>query len=357
MNIYINARFLTQNVTGVQRYAIEISKRLKKLYPNTLFISPKKIMHKDLMNEFNGLPYGIFNGHLWEQIVLPHYLKKVNNPLLVNLGNTAPLCYKKQIITIFDLSFLINPEWFSKKFYYYYQFLIPKIAKNSLKIITISEFSKKEIIRLLHIPEQKIKVIYCGVDTKFRQKISVNELLKNRPKNYILSVLSLEPRKNIHNLILAFKKIGLPDIQLILVGSRSNVFANNKLKDIIHSKKNIFFTGYLSDDELIRLYSEAKLFVYPSYYEGFGLPPLEAMACGCPVVVSNAASLPEVCGDAAQYIDPYNVESIAEGINKVLTDEPLRQSLIEKGLERARLFSWEKSAQEHIEVFEEVVSP
>jgi glycosyltransferase involved in cell wall biosynthesis len=356
MNIYINARFLTQNVTGVQRYAIEISKQLKKLYPDIKFISPKKIIHKDLMNEFCGLTCGILTGHSWEQIVLPNYLKKVNNPLLINLGNTAPLFYKKQIITIFDLSFLINPEWFSKTFYYYYRFLIPKIAKKSLKIITISEFSKKEIIRLLHIPEQKIKVIHGGVDTKFKKKVSVKELFKNRPKNYILSVLSLEPRKNINNLILAFKKIGLHDIQLILVGSRSNVFASNELKDFIHSQKNIIFSGYIPDDELIRLYSEAKLFVYPSYYEGFGLPPLEAMACGCPVVVSNVASLPEVCGDAAQYVDPDNIEGIAEGIHKVLTDEPLRQSMMEKGLERAKLFSWEKSAKEHIKVFEEVLS-
>jgi glycosyltransferase involved in cell wall biosynthesis len=166
----------------------------------------------------------------------------------------------------------------------------------------------------------------------------------------------LEPRKNINNLILAFKKIGLRDIQLILVGSRSNVFASNELKDFIHSQKNIIFSGYIPDDELIRLYSEAKLFVYPSYYEGFGLPPLEAMACGCPVVVSNVASLPEVCGNAAQYVDPDNIEGIAEGIHKVLTDEPLRQSMMEKGLERAKLFSWEKAAKEHIKVFEEVLS-
>jgi glycosyltransferase involved in cell wall biosynthesis len=355
MNIYINARFLTQKVTGVQRYALEISKQLRVQYPGALFISPRKIVHKDMMNEFDGSACGILTGHLWEQIVLPHYLKKANNPLLVNLGNTAPLFYKKQIITIFDLSFLRNPEWFSRKFYYYYRFLIPKIANKALKIITISEFSKKEIVRLLNVPEQKIQVIYCGANTKFRGNITPGEPRLIEPKNYILSVSSLEPRKNITNLILAFKKMALSDVHLVLVGSRASVFANNELKDLTQLQKNIIFIGYLSDDQLARLYNNAKLFVYPTFYEGFGLPPLEAMACGCPVVVSNTASLPEVCGDAAYYVDPYNVESIAEGMHKMLTDEALRQSLIKKGLERAKLFSWEKSAKKYIEVIEEVL--
>ncbi len=112
----------------------------------------------------------------------------------------------------------------------------------------------------------------------------------------------------------------------------------------------------INDKILYNLYKNAKLFVFPSLYEGFGLPPLEAMACGCPVVVSNVASLPEVCGDAGYYVDPYCVESIAEGIYQVLTDESLRQSLIQKGLERAALFSWEKSAREHLKVFEETLS-
>jgi glycosyltransferase involved in cell wall biosynthesis len=119
---------------------------------------------------------------------------------------------------------------------------------------------------------------------------------------------------------------------------------------------NIEFVGYPDDNQLVELYRNAALLSFPSFYEGFGLPPLEAMACGCPVVVSNVASLPEVCGDAAYYVDPYNVESIAEGMYKVLTDEALRQGLIEKGFARARFFSWEKSAKKHIEVFQGVLN-
>ncbi|MDI6889852.1 MAG: glycosyltransferase family 1 protein [Thermodesulfovibrionales bacterium] len=354
--IAINSRFLTQKVSGVQRYAIEISKQLKKLYPETRFAAPKNIIHRELAERLEAVEYGTLTGHLWEQIELPKYLKENNNPLLINLANTAPLSYNNQIVTICDLSFLRNPKWFSKKFYFYYKFLIPRIAKNSLKIITISEFSKNEIIELLDARESKIKVIHCGGAEEFANLIDNDSVIDYRTKKYILSVSTLGPRKNLESLILAFRKLKVPDIQLIIVGSKNNNFANNNLKNLINADKNIIFTGYISDIELVSLYRNAMLFVYPSLYEGFGLPPLEAMGCGVPVVVSNVASLPEICGNAAYYVDPYNVESIAEGIYKVLTDEPLRQSLIKKGLERVKLFSWEKSAKEHIKVFEEVLN-
>ena len=126
--------------------------------------------------------------------------------------------------------------------------------------------------------------------------------------------------------------------------------------DELFLKDRVVFLDYVPEKDLPHLYSEAAAFVFPSLYEGFGLPPLEAMACGCPVIVSNAASLPEVCGDAAYYVDPYDVESIAEGIYKVLMNEILRQDLIAKGLERVKLFSWEKAAKEHLKVFEEVLN-
>ena len=144
------------------------------------------------------------------------------------------------------------------------------------------------------------------------------------------------------------------DIKLVLAGFKG--WENKEIMALLkEGKSDVLYLGYLPDKELGELYNLATLFVYPSMYEGFGLPPLEAMACCCPVVASNVASLPEVCGDAALYVDPHDVNSIAEGIHKVLTDDDLRQSLIEKGLERAKLFSWEKSAKEHIKVFEEVL--
>ena len=345
--LVINSRFLTQNITGVQRFAIEISKRLKKLYPNNIeFVSPKNIIHKDLAKDLNVKVIGNKTGHLWEQIDLQLYLKQKNNPLLLNFANTAPLFYKNQIVTIHDLAFLRYPNWFSKKFYIYYRFLIPKIVKNGKKIITVSNFSKKEIISLLGIDEKKIEIIYNGISSNFNYNPKIYK------KNYILAVSSLDPRKNFKNLILSFGKINLKNYKLVIVGSENKVFSNTEIKNLMKKIQNVEFTGYVSDKKLVKLYQEAKIFVYPSLYEGFGIPPLEAMASGTPVISSNVASLPEVCGDAAYYVNPYDVNDIAKGIETVLKDKKLQKELIQKGLERIKLYNWEKSANKLIKIIE-----
>ena len=351
--VVINSRFLTQEITGVQRYAVEISKQLKKLHPDMKFIAPEENFHKDLKRELNVITIGKNTGHLWEQIDLPFYLRRIGNPLLINLCNTAPLFYANQIITIFDLSFLRNPRWFLRSFYLYYKFLIPRIAREASKIITISEFSKKEIMCLLNVPEDKIHVIYCAISENVINLSSPE--VYSKYANYILSVSSLDPRKNFKNLIMAYNRLKLSETRLVIVGSENKVFADSKLRNIINTSKDIIFTGYVSDEELAVLYKNAKLFVYPSLYEGFGLPPLEGMACGCPVVVSNAASLPEVCGDAAYYVDPYDIDDIAKGIYEVLTDDKLQHELRQKGLERVKLFSWKESAEKLLSVIQEVL--
>ncbi|MBI5408865.1 MAG: glycosyltransferase family 4 protein [Nitrospirae bacterium] len=354
MHIYINARFLSQNITGVQRYAVEISRQLKTLHKDISLLAPNEILHKELSMELGVYALGKRSGHLWEQMELSRYLKKLGSPLLLNLANTAPAYYRDQIVTIHDLAFLRNPGWFSRAFYYYYRFLIPQIAKNALKIVTVSNFSKKEIVELLKVPEEKVEVIYNAVSERF---LAVSEkTIDYKHGEYILAVSSINPRKNFKNLISAFGRLKLSGVKLVIAGERKNIFADKELNNLIGENKNIIFYGYASDEDLISLYKNAKLFIYPSLYEGFGLSPLEAMACGCPVVVSNTTSLPEVCGDAAYYVDPFTVDSIAEGLNAVLTDEALRQGLIQKGLERVKLFSWEKSAKEHIKVFEEVLN-
>ena len=352
-DIAVNSRFLTQQITGVQRAALEISRYLRKLAPDIEYIAPKNILNKRAAKELNAISCGSLKGHLWEQTELIRYLKKQDNPLLINPANTAPLFYKRQIVTIHDMSWLRNPSWFSKKFYYLYKFLIPKIAKNSLTVVTVSEFSKKEIMNLLEMPEEKIRVVHNAISGAF------SNMLKMPPKknnnNYVLAVSSIDPRKNLNNLLLSFNKLNLKNMKLVVAGSENKIFAQHKLRNLISINKNITFTGYISEEEMVDLYRNAKLFVFPSLYEGFGLPPLEAMACGCPVIASNVASLPEVCGDAAYYVAPYDVESIAEGMYKVLTDDNLKQNLIKKGFERVKLFSWEKSAEEYIKVFDEVM--
>jgi len=351
----VNARFLTQKITGSQRFAIEISKCLKKLCPNIVFLAPKNILHKDIAEELEVKTIGKNKGHIWEQIDLPLHLKRLGNPLLLNLVNTAPLLYKNKIVTIHDLSWMHFPNSVSKKFYIYYKFLIPRIAKNSLHIFTVSYFSKKDIMKNLKIESNKISVIYNAISDKF-QNLDVNK------EDIILSVATLQPYKNLESLIKAFVKLKedkriKENYKLVLVGGlNSKVFRKTNLFNIAKNRKDIVFTGYVSDSELVKFYNKAKLFVFSSKFEGFGIPPLEAMACGTPVVVSNVASLPEVCGDAAYYVNPYDVNDIARGIETVLKNEKLQKKLIKKGLERVKLFGWEKSAKKLIEVIEEVIS-
>lgn len=349
--VYINARFLTQKITGAQRFAIELSKKIIEINPHVKFVAPKHIIHHDLAKEFKVETYGKFNSHLWEQFELPRFLRKKNKPLLINFCNTAPLFYKKQIVSILDLSFFVNPSWFSKKFTMLYKFLVPRIARKSQHIITISENSKKDIINILNIPQEKVDIIHCSIPETLENVDAIN--IENKFGKYILAVSSIDPRKNFYNLILAFNQLKLDDYRLLIVGNQNKVFSDNNLKTIINDNPSIVFSGYVSDEELIGLYKNAQLFAYPSLYEGFGIPPLEAMACGCPTIVSNTASLPEVCGDASYYIDnPNDAQQIAANIQKLLNQPELSQDLIQKGYEQIKLFSWQKSAQKVVDLIE-----
>lgn len=349
--MFVNARFLTQRVTGVQRYAIEISRKLRKLNPDIRFLAPHNILHKDLAGEFQVEIVGRRTGYYWEQVELPAYLKKHHpDAVLVNLANVAPIRYRNKIVTIHDVAPIKHPQWYSKRFAYTYRLLLPLIARSSTRIISDSNFSKLEISRLFKVSEDSINVVPCATSPEFGLGDVAGDKITEEP--FILSVASLDPRKNFDRLIEAFLKLDLSDIRLVIVGSENRVFSSKKLKSLIRSAPNIVFTGSVDDTQLRSLYHRARLFVYPSLYEGFGLPPLEAMTCGCPCVVSNAASLPEVCGDAGLYCDPYDIEDIGDKINQVLSNADLRSELVRRGLQRAREFNWDKSARKLLDIIE-----
>lgn len=351
ISLAVNCRFLSQRLTGVQRAAIELCKQIKRLDPSVAFLAPKNILHKDLAETLNVTTIGKLTGHLWEQLDLSRFLKRQGLPVLLNLCNMTPLWYPRNVVTIHDLAPLRNPAWFSLAFQTYYRFMIPIIAKKALKVFTDSTFSKREIIELLGVPENHVKVIPLAVPTNISRL--ANKSFTRENGKYVLAVSSIDPRKNFSRLVRAFLQLKLPNTKLILVGGRSSVFSDTKLKTASQNAENVVFTGYIQDAELVSLYQNALCLIYPSLYEGFGLPPLEVMACGCPAIVSKAASLPEVCGDAAYYVDPYDVDSIADGIYKVTTNEQLRKTLIEKGTKRVALFSWEKSAQKLLKIIKE----
>ena len=346
--LIINSRFLTQNITGVQRFAIEISKQLKKqLDDKVQFVSPENIIHRKLAIELDAKVIGNKTGHLWEQIDLLKYLKQNGTPLLLNLANTAPLFYKNKIVTVHDIAYERFPQTFDWKFRLFYKLLIPNIIKTSKHTLTVSEFSKNEIHDLYGTKLKNIDVVYNAVNEIFKpKKIETSE-------KYILAVSSLNYQKNFHLLIKAFNQLNNETTKLYLVGGINKNFASTELVSEIEKNENIIFKGRVDDDKLIELYSNAICFVYPSLYEGFGIPPLEAQACGCPVVCSNVASLPEVGGvDSVVYCDPYSVEDIKEKIALVLNDESLQSELRIKGFENIKRFSWEESAKKVINIIE-----
>lgn len=338
--IFVNARFLTQEITGVQRFAIEISLRLKELLGKRIvFVSPNNIIQQDYAEQLCAFSIGSHSGHLWEQFDLPNYLKSTGNPLLLCLCNTAPIFYRNKVATIHDVAFEAYPKTFSKSFLWAYKFLIPKIARSSKQIFTVSNFSKKEIIKYYGIQESKISVIYNAVSSIFKP-IEDSRLKK---ENYLLAVSSLNYRKNFVVVLKAFEKFQQinPNVSLFIIGDLNS--DNFQGVDISKYKKNpnIKFLGRVSDEELVRYYSNARGFVYPSIYEGFGIPPLEAQSCECPVLVSDIPPLREVIGDSGIYCNPYSVEDICEGMELLLKSSVLKT----KGKENVNRFSWEKSAK------------
>lgn len=310
---------------------------------------PKEI-NPDYKFKFKTVVCGSLKTHLWEQIDLPRYLKRKGNPLLISFTGCGPLNYHNQIITIHDVSHERYPEWFSKYYYHYYHFMIPRIGRKAHAILTVSEFSKSEIVDTLGLDVNKIHVVHSNVP--FQTRPSEEEILHYKPasdtEKYIIAVSSMDPRKNFVRLAEAFNRIDDKSIKLYIIGMRFKAFNTPDLQKL--AGENIVLPGYIDDDALQDMYQNALLSVYPSLYEGFGLPPLESMTYGCPAIASNIPALKEISGDAAYYVNPYNVEDIANGINTLLRDEELCQELKVKGLKQITEYSWDKSAQQVYEL-------
>ncbi len=373
MRIGINGRFLIARRTGVQRAAFNLIKSIIQLDRENEYLL---FTHENQrsMPEWNYDNVTIvasqieegdnFRNHLWEQLTLPKLAKQYKIDLLHSPANTAPLFYKgKSIIHIHDLCFVINPQWYSFTFRTVYNFLIPKLAKRATKIITNSNNSKNDLLKYCNLSAEKVSLVYWAVDETFqhysemaRAQRELNALKKNT-ENYILYVGSLEPRKNIITLLKSYEYLReqYPELKtkLMIIGSQSRLFANAPL-DVQRYKDDILFKGFVTDEELSHYYVNASVVAYPSLYEGFGLPPLEAMACGTPVVTSQTSSLPEVVGDSALMINPQDHRQLGDTLAKVLLDHELAVELSRRGLARVKEFNWARVARETLSVFYEV---
>lgn len=345
----VNGRYLTQKATGVHRYAFEICNKLHEMGVDFHVAVPNEI-HPDYKFSFKVVKCGSLNTHLWEQISLPRYLKRIGSPLLISFTGCGPLNYSNQIMTIHDVSHERYPEWFSKNYYRFYHYMMPRIGEKAHAVLTVSEFSKKEIVDTLGINAEKIHVVHSNVP--FHNKPSKEEILSftrnPEAERYILAVSSMDPRKNFIRLVEAFDKIKDKSVKLYIIGMSFKAFNTPDLQKLIG--ENVHLPGYIPDEKLQTMYQNALLSVYPSLYEGFGLPPLESMTYGCPVINSDIPALREVSQDAALYVDPYNVEDITEKIEQLLVDEPLRKELQEKGLLQIKKYSWDKSAKQVYEL-------
>jgi len=271
----------------------------------------------------------------------------------------------RKVVTIHDCIHLMFPQYLpNRAAYAYAKASMWNAAKRSDRILTVSEASKRDILHFFNVPPEKVDVVYNAIDERFWNAPAEEDIARVRERyqldhGFVLYVGNIKPHKNLVRLIEAFaelrKKSGFDDMKLLIIGDEISKLP--ALRRAVHSHKlhkHVRFLGYLSDDTLAALYRLAAVFVFPSLYEGFGLPPLEAMASGTPVVTSNVSSLPEVAGDAAVLVDPYDPHAIMDGIRRVLTDSSLAAELRRKGPLRAREFSWERSVQRTRRLYEEV---
>ena len=346
--LYINGRFLTQPMTGVERYAYSICMALADSGRPFTVVCPKGPVLKEYdVSSLNIIHYGFGGSHFWEQCILPWFFVGKKDYQLLSLMGLGTILIRHKIMTIHDLSFFRFPSWFSRKYYWYYRFMTPLAARTSSHILTVSEFSKSEILHFYpFISDDKVSVVYNAINSKLFKKDNSVPAAKER---FVLTVSSIDPRKNFARLLEAFN--GIKDVKLYIVGNYNRVF--QKQDGLLQDRADVRFLGRASDRELLELYNQADCFVMPSLYEGFGLPPLEAMACGCPVLVSDIPVEREICADAASYFNPHSVEDIRRAICEQLEcDDSTRNEQIGRGLVNVGRFSWLRSGTKIVEIVE-----
>lgn len=273
----------------------------------------------------------------------------------------------KTVTIVHDMAYMAYPQTVANKTRKWLQLTMKQSCKRADKIITVSEFSKQEIIKYLHIEASKITVMPNGVDHKFFYPRSLQQINKVKEKfhikqEYFLYLGTLEPRKNIERLIKAYSELlrksyssQIP--QLVLAGGKGWMYESIFLiVQELKLEEKVVFTDYIENEEVPVLMSGAKAFVFPSLYEGFGMPPLEAMACGTPVITSNVSALPEIGKDAAILINPYSIEEITQAMQRILQEKSLKEELVQAGIKKAKTYTWASAAEILIQVYQELLS-
>jgi glycosyltransferase involved in cell wall biosynthesis len=331
-SIVINARVMSAPMTGVQRYVQEI---LAAMGERVAEVQPRRACR------------GIA-GHAWEQGVLP---LRTGGRLLWSPSNTGPLAVARQVVTVHDAVPLDHPEWLNPRFAAWYRFLLPRLVRRARRVIAISAFTRRRLIERTGVDPARVAVIHHGVGQRFRPQpddaiAAMRRAVGVPAGRYLLSLGSLEPRKNLGGLLAAWGAVAAAapaDLCLVVAGARGagQIFRQPPAPQ---ATPRVHFSGRVEDRWLPALYSGAVAFCYPSLYEGFGWPPLEAMACGTPVLASQGTAFPEVLGDAALLVDPHDPCAIADTLRRVIASRALREDLRGRGMERAAGFRWADAA-------------
>lgn len=365
MQIDVNGRFLTQSITGVQRYAIEVVAAIDRLIaaadPGAAGV--RMTLHVPAGTDPGALPlnatavarHGPWEGHAWEQLVL---LGRLSGAVLFCPGNTAPIAAllgsRPVVVTVHDLSFRYFPDAYDWRFRTWYRVLIPLIMCHARRVITVSESERAAIVSLYPSVEGRLAVVQNGGSfTVGAVPLGATHCLADLPARFLLYVGSLSRRKNFRGVVAAFLRVAAedPSIGLVVAGAAADALRAAEVTVPDTYRARVVFLGQVNDaGTLAELYRRATCFVFPSFYEASPLPPIEAMSLGCPVVASSIPSLRERCGDAAEYCDPGDAGSIAEALRRVLSSEALVEALRLRGQQRAAMFTWEQSARRTLDV-------
>ncbi len=366
MKIGFIAEVFNEKLTGIGNTSLNLINSLNSLLNNDeiYLLNYKQTLY--CPNETILIPNSnlFFKKHLW-YLSLP---KKIKNFDFDIVHNPTQLCtfFKfdpKNVITVHDITPLLLPETHPFGISAYNKIFFSHTLKNADEIIAVSNNTKKDLMEYFDIQPSKINVIYWGIEDRFKvsniKDIEKVKLKFNLNYPYILYLGTIEPRKNICTLLKSFQRVKEKNIhhKLVIIGGKGwgykKIF---KTVEELRLQKDVIFLGYVSQEEIPKIYGGADIFVYPSLYEGFGIPPLEAMACGCPVIVSNRSSLPEIVGNGGIMVDPLDYLALAEKIDELINDFDLRNEMIKMGITRAKTFSWIKCAKETKKVYENVYS-
>jgi glycosyltransferase involved in cell wall biosynthesis len=351
-SIFLNGRFLTQSLTGVQRFSAEVTTAIDRLatdakWPETVVLSPRprasgvRNAASTIYQRLELKEVGRTGGHLWEQTELP---AAARGGILVSLGNTAPvLAGHRQIVVIHDAGVHDTPESYSARFRAWYKMLQRGLIRSGATIVTVSEYSRQRIAARLRTDPANIKVIYEGADHILRSPSDQAILCRHGllERRFALVVGSLAAHKNLQVLeeaATALQRRGI--VVAIAGGCDPNVFRGSPA-----ARSGVQQLGRVSDAELRALYESAVCLLFPSRYEGFGLPPVEAMVCGCPVVASGGGAVEEVCGDGAVYFSSKRKQSITAIVERLLEEDAFADELRRRGQARASSLSWDKTAR------------